>query len=299
MSRRAWVLIVATLALCAGAVLPALPVSASRARDLTATQAAALAPLLALPSAVLPPNTTFDHTGVSDNPDADGTTTPPDGFQSQIAIVHNPPKYESFGRLTGYRVDFRFPVGDTTAGTEYLASIFPTNAAAKAALDNATTAQFNLLSIIATPLETQCTAGEICRSYAGPQPGTTNKVVFGIFLRGPVLVETATRVPQDKFDALKPALESALYAFLNAADKQIQQVLNGGGPPPKSTDTPTPTSTATATPTATATNTPEPTATKTPRTTCPKHASKKSGRCVCKKGYGKKHGKCVKKKKKI
>lgn len=243
----------------------------------------------------------LDHAGVSDNNDANGTTTPPDGFKSQLRILHQTP-YDQLGRITGYRMDFHYSVSGSPAGTEYLASIFPTAAKAQAAMQDAI-GPGSLISIIGAPLTHQCHVGDMCAAFSGPNPGTSNKAVVAIFTDGPVMVETATQVPAATFDALEPSLETTLYGFLAAADVQVKIALNTPpGPPSNATNTatpvpPTPTNTVAPTNTATATaTTPPPPPSPTTKKKCPKNSTKKHGKCVCKKGYVKKHGKCVKKK---
>jgi hypothetical protein len=238
--------------------------------------------------------TVIDHRGVSNNQDADGTVTPPDGFTAQLRIVHSA-NYEDLGRLdNGWREDMHYYLGGVQTGTEYLVSVFPDAAHAQAAMDDATAKPFNILSIIAQPLTgaDACTAGAVCKAYAGVRPGSNpaQEAIFTIFVRGPVLVETASVVLADKFPSVKAEVEASLYAMLISADNHIQNALNPQ--PPTPTDTPT----ATATPTGQATNTPTPapTPTATPKVT------KKTVKC--KKGYKKvkKKGKqvCVKIKKK-
>ncbi|GAC1445817.1 MAG: hypothetical protein NVSMB52_08500 [Chloroflexota bacterium] len=257
----------------------------------------------------------LDHTGISDNDDANGKTTPPDGYKTKLAMLHsigadgNPPKYTQFGRITGFRMDFKFHVEGTLAGTEYLASVFRSADAAKAAMDDAV-GQDSLITLIGTPLKNQCSAGVECKAYQGVVPGSipVAHAVVGIFRRGPILIETASQVPDNQYSALEPKIEPILYGFLNEADGRVQAVLatddNSGG---SATNTPTSTATltATATPTTTATSTATPLPTDTPTATpkpihskkCTKNAKRKHGKCTCKKGYAKVHGKCVKKKK--
>lgn len=235
----------------------------------------------------------LDHGAVSDNADANGTTTPADGFMSQLRIIHQKP-YDQLGRLTGYRMDFHYFLQSNLAGTEYLASIYPSQATAKAAMDDAISPPA-LITIIGQPLARQCSVGDACAAYSGPNPGTTNTAVLAIFRDGPIVIETATQVPSAAFTALETTLETTLYGLLSSADQRIQQALN----PSKPTNTPTSTATPTATPTATATDTPIPTPPPVVKhKKCPKNSVKKHGKCTCKKGYVKKHGKCVKKHKK-
>jgi hypothetical protein len=248
----------------------------------------------------------LDHAAVSTNDDANGTTTPADGYKAQLRIIHQT-AYDALGRLTGYRMDFHYFLPGNTSdtffltGTEYLASIFPDLAHAQAAMDDATKSPA-LITIIGQPLTHACSVGDACAAYSGPNPGTANKAVLAIFRDGPILVETATQVPASAFAALEPTLETTLYGLLASADAQIKVALNPPPPgQPTNTPTATPTNTPTATPTATATATATPTATATQtpppaKKTCPKNSSRKHGKCMCKKGYVMKKGKCVKKK---
>jgi hypothetical protein len=236
--------------------------------------------------------TIVDHVGLSNNQDADGTVTPPDGFTAQLRVVHSA-NYEDLGRLdNGWREDMHYYLGGVQTGTEYLVSVFPDAAHAQAAMDDATTKQYNILSIIAQPLTgaDACTAGTTCKAYAGVRPGSNpaQEAIFTIFVRGPVLVETASVVLADKFLSVKAEVEASLYGMLISADNHIQLAFNPQAP----TDTPT----ATSTPTVQATDTAAPTATPT---ATPKPVKKT---LKCKKGYKKvkKKGKqvCVKIKKK-
>jgi hypothetical protein len=240
----------------------------------------------------------LDHAAVSNNDDANGTTTPPDGYKAQLRIIHQT-AYDALGRLTGYRMDFHYFLQANLTGTEYLASIFPDAAHAQAAMDDAIKPPA-LITIIGQPLTNQCSVGDACAAYSGPNPGTSNRAVLAIFRQGPILVETATQVPAASFAALEPTLETTLYGLLAAVDAQIKLALNPP-PPGQATDTPTPTSTPTSTATATPTETPTATATTVPtvvKKACPKNATRKHGKCTCKKGYTMKKGKCVKKRKK-
>lgn len=230
----------------------------------------------------------LDHSAVSDNDDANGQTTPADGYKSQLRIIHQT-SYDQLGRITGYRMDFHYFLSGYLTGTEYLVSIYPDAGKARAAMDDAVRPPA-LITIIGSPLAHQCAVGDACAAYSGPNPGTTNDAVLAIFRHGPIVVETATQVPAAAFSMLEPTLETTLYGLLGTADQLIQQALN----PTRATATPTATivPTATVTPTATETSMPP-----TPiRKACPKHSSRKHGSCVCKKGYGKKHRKCLKKK---
>jgi hypothetical protein len=300
MTRRVWVLAVIVAALIGSVLISVLPARASHPRDIAPS---AIDPAwLALPASALPAGAVVDHSAVSDNADANGTTTPPDGHKSQLRQIHQK-GYDQLGRLTGYRLDFRFTLQGTPAGTEYLASIYPDANTAKAAMDDAVTFPA-LIVLIGTPLPTPCTVGDECKAYSGSVPGGVNGVpytaVLAIYRRGPIVVETATQVPTASFNALESVLATTLFGFLSAADIQVQIALSGG-PTKAPTNTPT-TEPATATPTATATATNTAVPTDTPTKTkpaakkCPKNASKKHGKCACKKGYVLKHGKCMKKK---
>lgn len=294
MKRRTVVLIAAICALLSAALFSALPARASHPH---AVDPAQIDPTtLQLPTSALPPNARLDHSAVSDNADAYGVTTPADGFKSQLTLIHQK-SYAQLGRITGYRMDFSYQISGVPAGTEYLASIYPSADLAQAAMNDAT-GPGSLITIIGTPLPA-CTVGDACVAYSGPVPGSANTAVLAVFRDGPIVVETATQVPGAQFTGLASTLESALYALLKAADIQVRAALNGTPPPPPTTDTPTPspTATPTATPTDSPTIAPTPTNTAVPvKKSCPKNSSKKHGKCVCKKGYTKKHGKCVKKK---
>ncbi len=310
MTRRTIALIAAIIALISAVLLATLPANASRSHAVDPTT---INPAqLKLPDAALPAGTAIDHSAVSDNPDADAITTPPDKFPSQLRILHQTPYgnetpgQAGLGRLTGYRMDFHYTISGAAAGTEYLASIFPSAAKAQAAMNDAI-GPGSLLAIIGSPLAHQCTVGDLCKAYSGPVPGSTNQAVVAIFTDGPILVETATQVPAARFDALEPMLESTLFSLLAAADVQVKAVLNGQGgntntPAPTLTATNTPTATATATATATSTDTPvPPTATPTKKPTvlhCKKGYTIVSGKCKktphCKKGYKVVKGKCKK-----
>jgi hypothetical protein len=226
--------------------------------------------MMALPTSALPASAIIDHNSVSDDADAD---------MSNLRILHQN-LYETLKRVSGYRLDIRYMIQGVPTGTEYLASIFNSSGDAQAAMNDAI-APGTLIDLIGKPLPHQCAVGDMCKAYSGPHPGTANNVVLAIFTDGPIMVETASEVPADKFNALEPALETSLFGFLAAADAQVKIALAGG--PAKTggtTDTPTPTPTVTDTPVP-----PTPTAT-------PKPAKKK-----CKKGYKLVHGKCKKKKK--
>jgi hypothetical protein len=292
--RRTTILVSLLAVILSAVAVSAWPAGASPVRALDPSQ---IDPTqLALPQSALPAGVKINHSAVSDNHDADGDTTPPDGFKAQLRIAHQN-LYEVLGRITGYRMDFDYTVQGASVGTEYLASIFHSADEAKKAMNDAI-GPGTLVTIIGTPLPTQCTAGDACSAYSGPNPGTPNKVVFAIFTEGPILVETASQVPAAQFDALEPAMATALFALLQAADTQAKAALNGSAPPstsPPATIAPTTASTVAPPP---ATAPPAPTATPTPKPKCPKNASLKKGKCTCKKGYTMKKGKCVKKKKK-
>jgi hypothetical protein len=223
------------------------------------------------------PFTIVDHIGISNNQDADGTVAAPDGSTAAIRIVHSE-NYENLGRLdNGWREDMHYTLAGVPAGSEYLVSVFPDAAHAQAAMDDATTKAFNILSIIAKPLPgpEQCTSGTSCKAYYGIRPGSNPplEAIFTLFVRGPVLVETATQVPAGPngsiFESVRANIEASLYAMLISADNHIQLAFNPQAP----TDTPTPAPTATPTPAPTDT----PTAT-------PKPVKKT---LKCKKGYKK------------
>jgi hypothetical protein len=304
-TRRTIALIAAIIALVSAVLLAALPANASRSHAVDPTT---INPVqLKLPDSVLPAGTGIDHSAVSDNPDADAITTPPDKFLPTPYLAPDRVRERDAwpGRPgTHHRVSDGLPLHDlgAAAGTEYLASIFPSAAKAQAAMNDAI-GPGSLIAIIGSPLAHQCTVGDVCKAYSGPVPGSTNQAVVAIFTDGPILVETATQVPADRFDALEPTIESTLFSLLAAADIQVKAVLNGKG---GDTDTPTPTLTATNTPaptaTATSTDTPvPPTATPTKQPVvlhCKKGYTIVSGKCKktphCKKGYKVVKGKCKK-----
>jgi hypothetical protein len=260
MTRKTFVLLAAMLAMLLGLVMSAGPAGATRARDIDPS-------LLALPTSALPAGAVIDDQMVADNATAD---------KSQLHVVHQN-LYEALHRITGYQMDFRYKIQGVAAGTEYLASVFGSQADAQAAMKDAI-APGTLIALIGQPLPQQCTVGDLCQAYSGPNPGTPNMVILAIFTDGPIMVETASGVPSVSFAAVEPALQATLYALLAAADVQIKLALSGGG---KITDTPTAVSTDTQVP-ATPTATPKPLIKK-------KH---------CKKGTHLVHGKCKKKKKK-
>lgn len=271
MTRRRFAPIALIIALLLAGLGVPLPAGASHQRD--ANPADIPPASLKLPASALPAGSIIDHDGVSDNQDADGNG-PDKAYPSQLRIIHQN-LYEVLGRITGYRQDFRYQVQGNEVGTEYLVSIFPTPAKAQAAMTDAI-GDTSLIHYIGKPLQHQCTVGDSCAAYYGPQPGTPDNAVAAIFVHGPILVETASHVPADQFTALEPAMETILYGLLTAADAQITLALG----------------------TAAATATPQPTATKTvkPIIKCPKNSKKKGSKCTCKTGYKMKKGKCVKKK---
>lgn len=245
MSRRGIAILIAILGLIAGIALTSLPARASLLRDVAPT---AINPQqLALPASALPAGTVIDHSAVSSNADADGATSP-DGFSAQLYVIHSPTKYEDLGRITGYRMDFHFTIKSVPAGTEYLASIFPSHDKALAALDDATTRPYSLVSIIGKPLPGGCSAGDVCRAYYAPNPASPaanpTNVVFASFVRGPVLVESATQVPAAQYSTVEPVVQTALFATLAAADAQIRRVLSGAAATATATIVPTPIGTA-------------------------------------------------------
>jgi hypothetical protein len=244
-----------------GTLFAALPAGAARPHALDPQQ-------LALPQSALPAGAVLQTNTVSDNADAD---------KSNFHVLH-PSSYESLGRVTGYHQIFTFPLQGSTVGTDYLASEFGSASQATAAM-NESIGPNSLVAIIGKPLDQPCTAGDTCQAYYGTNPlSPTNKVVFGVFVRGPILVETASQVPASAFDQLEPALETALYGLLGAADSQAKLALGE--------------TSATNTPAPTATNTPLPTATPKPK------AKSKPKHVTCKKGYKLVKGKCKKAKKK-
>jgi len=277
MTRQALALLAAAAALVAAVFFAAPPAGASHPSTVDAGQ-------LALPQSSLPQGTVIDHTGVSDNADAD---------QSQIHFVHGPKRYEDLSRVSGYRMDFHYAIQGNGIGTEYLASIFGTADEAKSAMDDAI-GPLSLIGIIGTPLPHQCTAGESCKAYSGSNPlapaSAPQRVIFAVYTRGPILIETAVQAPAASFDAIEPDLETALYALLAAADTQVEKAL-GGNESPTAAPTTAPTAVPTDTPPTVA---PAP---KTPTKKCKKGQGLSHGKCAkCKKGYVVVHGKCTKKK---
>lgn len=274
MTRKTVILLLAAVALLLAAVPLRAPAHAATSVDPATIDPAALR----LPDSALPPGASIDHSAVSDNADASAQTTPADGFKSQLAILHQT-LYAKLGRLTGYRMDFRYTLGGAPAGTEYLVSVFPTADNARAAMADAI-GPGSLIQIIGAPLPRQCTVGDACAAYSGPVPGQPLKAVVAIYTDGPILVETATQVPAASFAALEPQLESVLFGFLATSDALIKTVLGGQT---SASSTPTATATATATPTVTPSPTPQPTKAR--------HKKRK-----CKKGYKRVHGKCKRQK---
>jgi hypothetical protein len=285
MPRRTLVAIALMFSLLGASVLSVQPAGASPPR---AVDPAAIDPAgLALPAALRPAGSTVYHSAVSDNPDADAKTTPADGHQSLVTAIH-PTQYgnedssrPNLGRLTGYRMDFTYAVSGATAGTEYLASIFPSTAKAHAALDDAT-GPLSLISLIGKPLPQTCSVGDTCTGFYGPNPVLAGQeAVVAMYVDGPILVETVTSAPSTGFDTLEPSLESVLNSFLLASDTRVKAALSEAEPA--------------STPTSVATNTPVPTATSAPAapTSAPILPKKKH----CKKGYKLVKGKCKKSKK--
>lgn len=285
MSRRSLVTLALLLSLMCATMLSARPAGASSppAVDPTSIDPATLA----VPAALLPAGSTVYHSAVSDNPDADAKTTPADGHPSLITALHltqygnDDPSRGNLGRLTGFRLDFTYVVSGATAGTEYLASIFPSAAQAQSALDDAT-GSHSLIALIGKPLPQTCTVGDVCKGFYGSNPVLAGQEAVGLFyVDGPILVETVSSAPSAGFDSLEPALQSVLNSFLLASDTRVKSALGEGKPAD------TPTATATGTPVPTATSVP------TPQTAAPRHPKKKH----CKKGYKLIKGKCKKTKK--
>jgi hypothetical protein len=281
MPRRTLVLIVLVLSLLGGSGLSVRTAGASSPRAILPS---AIDPAgLAIPMSLLPAGSTIYHSAVSDNPDADAKTTPPDGHQSLMTALHltqygnEDASRGNLGRLTGYRMDFTYAVSGATVGTEYLASIFPSAAQAHSALDDAT-GPLSLISLIGRPLAQTCTVGDVCKGFYAPNPLlSSQEAVVELYVHGAVLVETVTSAPSAGFDTLEPDLQATLNQFLVASDSRVEAVLAGD----QSTDTAT----------VVATSTPAPTATPVPTRAS---ASKKK---QCKKGYKLVKGKCKKVKK--
>jgi hypothetical protein len=279
MTRRTALVIAVFVALACGVLVTALPAGATRVHDVDPTK---IDPAqLALPQSALPAGTVIDLSKVSDNADADSSTT--------HNLLHHQ-FYETWHRITGYRMDYHYTVQGVVIEAGYLASIFPTPADARAALDDAT-GPGSVIQFLGTPLPDPCTAGDLCRGYSGPNPqdGTKTGLVAD-FVRGPILVEAATQVPNDAFAQLKTVMEAQAYGVVNTMDVQVKAALTGG-PSNGATDTPTPT--ATVTPLPTDTPTPKP----APAKKCKKNQHLTHGKCACVKGYKLVHGKCKKVKK--
>jgi hypothetical protein len=266
MRRRTLVLVAAVLAVLVGLLLSGLPAGASPTRDVDPTT---IDPhQLALAQSSLPAGAVIDHSLVSDNADADTSLT---------HTVHHQ-LYEAFHRITGYRMDYHYTVSGVTVQAGYLASIFPTNADAMAALDDATGPGSLIVSLVnlglGERLPDPCTAGDVCRGFAGPNPNDgTQSALIADFVRGPILVEAGAQVPTTAFTQLKTQMEAQVYGVATTVDAQVKVVLSQGSSP----------SSPTATSAATPTSTPTPTAT-------PKPATGKK----CKKGYKLVKGACKK-----
>jgi cell division septation protein DedD len=269
MTRRRLVVVVALASLIGSALFSALPAGASHPGTLDPA-------LLRLPSSGLPAGSVVDHDAVSDNADADGAPSP-DGHPARTYQLHHQ-LYDVLGRITGYRMDFHFNDGGVEIEGGYLASIFATPDAAKAAMNDAV-GQDSIIAYVGHKLPDACTAGDACQAYYGPnpnEPGKTGMIV--IFTRGPILMEVAAQVPNDSFNQLETSMEASLFGLAATLDALAQQAL--GAPSTGGSSTPTPTATATSIPV------PPPAApTKTATKTSKKH---------CKKGYKLKHGKCKK-----
>jgi len=279
MTRRTTPLIAVIVALACGALVSAPPAGATRVHDVDPTK---IDPAqLALSQSALPAGAVIDLSKVSDNADADSSTT--------HNLLHTQ-LYETWHRITGYRMDYHYTVQGVVIEAGYLASIFPTAADARAALEDATGPN-SIVNYVGMPLPDPCHAGDLCRGYSGPNPqdGTKTGLVAD-FVRGPILVEAATQVPNEAFAQLKSAMEAQAYGVVNTMDAQVKVALNGG-PSTGETDTPTPTATATPVPTAT----PKPTP--VPAKKCKKNQHLTHGKCACVKGYKLVHGKCKKAKK--
>ncbi len=281
MSRRTLVPVLMALSLLGGSALSARTAGASPSGPIAPS---AIDPAgLAIPMSLLPAGTTIYHGAVSDNPDADAKTVPPDGHQSLMTTLHltqygsEDTSRPNLSRLTGYRMDFTYAISGATVGTEYLASIFPSTALAQTALVDATGPR-SLIALLGKPLPQMCSVGDVCKGFYAPNPLLAGQeAVVALYQDGPILIETVTSAPAAGFDTLEPTLQATLNGFLLATDTRVKAVLAGG----QATDTPTPVPTSTSIPTA---------------TVVPTHASapkKKS----CKKGYKRVKGKCKKMKK--
>src|SRR5579872_2553515 len=112
MSRRSLVPVLMALSLLGGSVLSARTAGASSSGAISPS---AIDPAgLAIPMSLLPVGSTIYHSAVSDNPDADAKTVPPDGHQSLMTALHRTQygnedtSRSNLGRLTGYRMDFTY-----------------------------------------------------------------------------------------------------------------------------------------------------------------------------------------------
>ena len=130
MVSRAFVSLIALGTLTLAGILPVLTAGASHPAAVDPSR-------LVLPASALPPGATVVYSAVSDNADAD-LTAPPGQYNNDIRGLHQQ-SYTTLGRLTGYRMRFHFPVAGTEITTQYLASIFATPEAARAALKDAIT----------------------------------------------------------------------------------------------------------------------------------------------------------------
>jgi hypothetical protein len=270
MTRRTLALLMALVALMSATLISTLPARASRAHTIEPAQIDPNS--LALPASSLPAGAQVVHSAVSDNPDAQGTTTPADGDASVFGLAHGgPASYASEGRITGYRMDIHYSVSGVAVRTAYLASIYPSAAQALTAY-NDVTGTLALIHIIgAQPLPDTCTFGDKCDAEYFTSPLDTTRLAASVVLvRGPIVIETASDAPAAQITAVNEITwESEIYALMHNADQQVQSILaNNPPPPPGSTATPTATTApATNTPTATsvpATETPTATATSVP-----------------------------------
>lgn len=297
MTRRFLARLLVLALLLAAALHSVYNVGASPLRDIAPSA-------LAIPTSSLPAGATIDHNAVSDNADAGGAPSA-DGYASQFALIHTGDlSYDKEGRTGGYRLDFRFHIGNTEIGTEYLASIFPSAAAATAAFTAVTTPLASLLTLLGT--SEPCTPSiPGCKAYIGPVPNSNDRAYVIVFTAGAVLVEMAMKAPDDagQFEASQSTIASDLFSFANVAETVVKAAQTGTSDTPTAgVSSPATTATATAVP---PTATPVPTSTLIPTTApapvkttrkCPKHATAKRGKCACKKGYVSRKGKCVKKK---
>lgn len=277
MRRRTIVLLAAVVSLTVGLLLSGLSAGASPAHDVDPSK---IDPQqLALSQSMLPAGAVIDLSKVSDNADADNSRT--------HNLLHHQ-FYETWHRITGYRMDYHYTAQSISIEAGYLASIFPTHADAMAALDDAT-GPGSIISILGQPFPDQCTAGEVCRSFYGPNPDDGTKTgLVADFVRGPILVEAAAQVPNTAFAQVQKDMEAQAYNVVNTVDTQVKVVL-AGSPSTQGTGTATSTSVP-----PTPTSTPKPVTTKK----CKKGQHLTHGKCACKKGYKLVHGKCKKTKKK-